>query len=390
MSPDRTSSFEVVFLEQLQRLLAEGDFSSTYKFAVLIALSELAVETYSPVTGYRDTVTTDELARRVLGVYWPQVRPIAPAIGDRAVVLKQNSGQQANILTVLTELVGRVGPIPADALPQRVPDAHEDAIRRIEWKLVEMPLPRLQRLPSGHDRFLYDIAWDVADVEPRGGRLKREVERYQRGQVSDFDNRIRFRPRVAATLARLHGLVRQLVEARWLLEVRKLNRLFLRDPDLHQHLFGTERVALARVRGPLREHQGDRCFYCDAKLRDAPVAVDHFLPWARYPDDRIENLVVADARCNGSKGHHLPSTAHVDRWLPRFAVRGRINADLHEIATRAGWPEGNSATLAIAHHLYAQHPESARLWHGVNEFRPWRPAALLDRLNATLSEARMS
>ena len=35
---------QLVFLSKLQRLFAEGDFTATYKFALLIALADLAVE----------------------------------------------------------------------------------------------------------------------------------------------------------------------------------------------------------------------------------------------------------------------------------------------------------------------------------------------------------
>ena len=35
---------QLVFLSKLQRLFAEGDFAATYKFALLIALADLAIE----------------------------------------------------------------------------------------------------------------------------------------------------------------------------------------------------------------------------------------------------------------------------------------------------------------------------------------------------------
>ena len=35
---------QLAFLSKLQRLFAEGDFTSTYKFALLISLADLAVE----------------------------------------------------------------------------------------------------------------------------------------------------------------------------------------------------------------------------------------------------------------------------------------------------------------------------------------------------------
>jgi len=381
MEADRDgAAFEVHFLEKVQRLLAEGDFSATYKFAVLLGLVELAVETSTPGTGYRDTFTTHELARRVLAIYWPQVREIAPSAGGKTVVLKQNSGRQANIVSVLADLSGRAGPVPIEALRSLRPVEYDECVRLVEWKLIEMPLPRLQQLRSGSGSFIYTIGWEVGDVTPRGGHLKKVVGAYQRGRPSDFDNTIRMLPGVTAALARLHGLVRQLVEARWLLEVRKFNREFLRDPDLDTHLFGAERLDLGRVRGPLREQQSGRCFYCGSTMRDA--AVDHFLPWARYPDDRIENLVVAHARCNGSKSQHLASVVHLDHWLERFDPTSTARAELRDIAARVAWPEGGSATLAIAGHVYAQYPADAGLWHAVKEFHRWTPSDVTGRLDS--------
>jgi len=47
------------------------------------------------------------------------------------------------------------------------------------------------------------------------------------------------------------------------------------------------------------------------------VQVDHFVPWARHPDDAIENLVVADGRCNGDMRAFLAAPDHVGRWLGR-------------------------------------------------------------------------
>ncbi|WP_232073519.1 hypothetical protein [Variovorax sp. RA8] len=41
-SPSAEQQLE--FLTKLQRLFAEGDFTATYKFALLIVLSDLAVE----------------------------------------------------------------------------------------------------------------------------------------------------------------------------------------------------------------------------------------------------------------------------------------------------------------------------------------------------------
>ena len=43
MIPPPDAAFQVRFLQQVQRILAEGSFVATYKFALLHALADLAV-----------------------------------------------------------------------------------------------------------------------------------------------------------------------------------------------------------------------------------------------------------------------------------------------------------------------------------------------------------
>jgi hypothetical protein len=345
------AAFEVRFLEKLQRLLAEGDFTATYKFAVLIGLAELSVEESLP--GDRP-FPTRQLTERVVALYWPQVRPV-PQEG-RVRVLRQNTGQPARIVSLVARLrdEGEKATF-LDEVRHARPGAYEETVRDVKWRLVEMPLPRLQRFPSGPDDFLYRIGWTVHDV----GRLEREVRRYQRGEPSAFDNRIQMLPGVISTLGRLHGLVRQLVEARWISMVRELNGEMFDDPvDLYEHLFGPQRAALGRLQVRLREIQEGCCFYCASRPRNA--AVDHFLPWARFPDDRIENLVLSCPGCNSSKSDHLAAVAHVENWLRRFT--GPRYRDLTAISEQLRWPRGGQRTLAVAKHAYGRQPETAPLW----------------------------
>ena len=52
-------AFEIRFLEKLQRLLREGDFTATYKFAVLIGLARVVVGSHHP---------SDVVAGAMLGI----------------------------------------------------------------------------------------------------------------------------------------------------------------------------------------------------------------------------------------------------------------------------------------------------------------------------------
>lgn len=82
-------------------------------------------------------------------------------------------------------------------------------------------------------------------------------------------------------------------------------------PDAYGRLVGEVTWKLVEMPLPRLQRFGqaeDRsCFYCAGHLRDAGE-VDHFLPWARHPDDGSHNLVVAHAGCNNRKRDFLAAT----------------------------------------------------------------------------------
>ena len=57
---------QVQFLFKIQRLLSEGGFVATYKFALLLSLAELAVERGDDTTEHLDLDTLD-LAEKFVG-----------------------------------------------------------------------------------------------------------------------------------------------------------------------------------------------------------------------------------------------------------------------------------------------------------------------------------
>ncbi len=374
------TSFEVRFLEKLQRLLAEGVFTSTYKFAVLLGLTQLSVEHCAASKTEGVAFTTRQLAEQTISLYWPQVVPYAPRAHGSAGILFQNKPRQAAIVTSVSRFQGKsvgtaASPTHLHALSRQREREFKRLLDRVEWKLIEMPLPRLQQLPSGTDEFIYTVHWSINDVEPRGGRLKKEVRAYQRQLKSDFDNRILMKPGVLETLALLHGIVRDLVEARWVRMVRQLNPSVREEPDLHDHLFGPRRATLACIRDPLLALQGHRCFYCLGRL--VKPEVDHFLPWSQSHNDRIENLVAACARCNGAKREHLASEGHLECWLQRLDPAESLLQSMLNMALEIGWPYGPHASLSLARLLYQHYPGGAQLWHARNDFQDWsRPRVL--------------
>ena len=70
---------QIEFLGNVERLLAEGQFSATYKYALLVALADLAVE------HGRDDRSQLQLPVRLIGErfvrkYRPQVLPFSPSV----------------------------------------------------------------------------------------------------------------------------------------------------------------------------------------------------------------------------------------------------------------------------------------------------------------------
>lgn len=344
------------FVEKLLTLLDQAHFTATYKFAVLLGLVDLCMEHATAQGAAPGSVTTAQLAAKVLALYWPQ----ATAFRGTAVVLRQSAerARDARIISLVRAFRAEHAPDASTTLARAraaAPGEFAELAREVEWTLVEMPLPRVQALSrrGDEDRFLYDIAWSVREPVTRGA--------FRRG---DFDNVIRFRAGASEQMVALASFVRPLVQRRWAAKVAQLNAGVVEDARLEEFLFGAARVSLAPVRGPLVELHGARCFYCDGRLgRD--VDVDHFIAWARHPENAVENLVPAHPSCNESKSDHLAAAAHVARWAERLRVHGR---DLDDIARRATWEHDAGRALAVARVIYLRLRPDVRLWQARDAF----------------------
>ena len=300
------------------------------------------------------SVSTRDLAERVLELYWPHTAPFSAEEGGVGRVLTQNAGGQAEIVSTIARFRDRCRgdrSVSLSAARRAVPGPFERLIDQIEWKLIEMPLPRLQMIGDQQSEFLYRIGWD------RSVRRK-DIEA---GRV---DRRIHFVDRAGEHLVQLAGILRPLIERQWVSMVAGLNRDVTGELVLQQFLFGADRISLEPVRSHLRDLQNDRCFYCDDKLRAAPD-VDHFLPWARFPDNGIDNLVAADQRCNNRKRDFLASAPHLENWCTRLAAR---SADLAEIAQHIGWDRHTDRTLGVARAIYLRLPHDVKLWDAGSSF----------------------
>lgn len=98
---------QIRFLVKLQRLLDEGLFVASYKFALLLSLADLSIEKGDD-SGSPLTVSTDEIAEKFIQCYWRQAVPYAT--GAKARVLKDGARYCAHLVGNFSNGLGLVRP----------------------------------------------------------------------------------------------------------------------------------------------------------------------------------------------------------------------------------------------------------------------------------------
>jgi hypothetical protein len=325
-----TPEEQIRFLQQLQRILSDGTFVATYKYALLHALADLSVIHGEDSRG-KLTLSTRQISEQVIELYWRQARPFTAPARD-PLVLRQNTGSQAAIVNLVSAAIGRFGPSLANLRQQ--PEEWRKLISSVDGVVRKMPLWKLQTV--GHERldFLYENV--------------------------DRGNSITLKAGVAYCFRAFHDLVLDLIRGAWLRFVRAQNTDGLGDiTDLSAFLFGSERVSLGQYQPILMEVQKGSCFYCGTSF-GRKVDVDHFIPWSRYPVDLGHNFVLSHAGCNRSKSDHLAAEPHLARWLERNEENARMLLDGFR---EAGLLHDLSASESIALWAYAQAERiGGRVW----------------------------
>lgn len=327
--------------ERLLRVIDEGRRTATYKLALLLALMNAAA-----LRPGETRVPTRLLAELVVELYYPQVRQYVANEGIthdlRQITMK---GSPAVRAIFRLRLVGdnnrcrTIGEVKAAAAAE-----YDSAVAAVEDTFVRYPIPLLQVVGTKLLPFLYEPTWpegtSVATLRKTGA------------------DHISFLPGVADRLIVLGPLLRPLVELHWTRDVACWSGIATEDDNLRAHLFGTDRIMFPpRLREHLHEMQDGRCFYCGERLR-AAGQIDHFLAWTRWPNNAVENLVLAD-RCNGEKSDHLAATMHLERWLERLDLRSH---DLHAAAASLRWPTDDVRSKALVRSTYSHVVRGVPLW----------------------------
>jgi len=318
---------QLEFLQSVQRIFEEGEFAATCKFALLVALVELAIERGED-SGAPLELPIEAIAEKFIEQYWPHAAPYSAHPGA-PIVLLQSTGRQAEVLGRIATLREQFPTLAAARADRRWPAF----VKRIASVVSKMPLWKLQTLRRRQFTFLY---------EPAG------------------EHRIRLLPGVAFNLRRFGALIRMLARSAWVEHVRsnpKNAGAVGSAGDLEAFLFGTTRGVLSAAAALLRELQENRCFYCEGAIKGEPH-VDHFVPWSRYQRDLAHNFVLAHAACH--KGDLPAGPGHLGRWVKRNGELGeRIGGELG----RAGFIDDLPATYQVARWAYRQAQDKpAQLW----------------------------
>jgi hypothetical protein len=307
-----TEQRQIEILLKVQRLLSEGVFVASYKYALVLAIADLAVERGDD-SGAPLLLPITAIAEQFIRIYWRQAREYVsgtsraevaagplraaeaqPAYGTKSAVLRQSSGSQAAILNDIREAsISKQGSL---AELRRDGSAWARLVNRVASTVEKMPLWKLQTIGDSDDEFLYDN---------RRGAKVRSIE---------------LKAGVAFTLRRFHGFIEELVRGGWARFVAGLreNKLILGEAeDLYAFLFGNERASLEPYVPILLDVQDGACFYCRGSLVRKSGHVDHFIPWARYPVDLAHNFVLAHGACNEAKSNILAAYDHLQRWTIR-------------------------------------------------------------------------
>jgi 5-methylcytosine-specific restriction endonuclease McrA len=328
MSSAPSAEEQLDYITKIQRLFNESDFSSTYKYALLISLADLAIE-----LGKEDDspleLSNRQIAERFIELYWQQATPYKTSESNESGILFQNNGTQAAIVKAISEF-----------RQQNNCNSSQTAKRSKEyWKLVTSVASTAAKQPIN---YLQNVG---------GGTLPFLYERNP--------NSITLKSGVAYCLRRFQPLIQQLARSRWTDFIKKNTKNILslgEKDDLTSFLFETSRKTLALVCKDLKELYGNKCFYCNKSTSE--LEVDHFIPFSLYPRDLMHNFVLACPACNRSKSDTLAAKMHLDKWVELITNNSEAVAKIGE---QAGVSSNLETSLAIAKWGY----ESATLSNGL-------------------------
>ena len=292
-----TADFQLNFLRRIQWLLESSSYTSTYKFALLMAMTNLSIESATSDNS-ECGISYEELAEQFVQLYWTQTLPFSHQDDDS--VLKQSStAGQAKVITSILKLQQETKTTSIRVARTCSTKNWQSTIKEVAQTIKNNPAKYLQSAEDKVSReFLYTY--------------------------DSTSNVITLKPGIAYCFTRFSKIINKLCQQYWTEFVRK-NRhnqpYFSDDVDLQKFLFHQSRQNLKVLESILINTQQGQCFYCHKNLKNN-IEVDHFIPWSKYPIDTTHNFVLTDHNCNNSKRDYLAEELFYEKWLERNQRHG--------------------------------------------------------------------
>ncbi|MGE6810575.1 HNH endonuclease [Pseudoalteromonas sp. 20-MNA-CIBAN-0454] len=335
------------FIAYIQRMLVEGDFSATYKFALLHAIADVCVE--QPLLSDQSELVIElpTLADKLITLYWHHAMPFPSEHTGESALLLQNTGAQSKVISVLFECqqnnIRNLRQLKQSSF-------YKPTFNAAMATLKSGPLWRLQILAKQEECFLYPHTKNTKFITLNAG--------------------------IASCFRRFYDLVVYLAKNAWLQKIQsiKYNQTLIGpQSQLHDFLFGFDRNALTKAKPVLVELQSNSCFYCQKPMKN-DIEVDHFIPFARYANDLGHNFVAAHRTCNNNKRDFLAAQQHRERWQNQNLV---VNSQIISNELSAYFHCDADKSLAVSNWAYqVAQANNAKLWLGNKDhFEQAKPTA---------------
>lgn len=323
--PIPTADQQLEFLNHIQQLIRLAETTSTYKFALLLSITRLAIE-QGEASGNALTLKVTDIAEKFIELYWNQARPFHFKEEDPFVLIQNAGSAQAKVISLIKDEQLKHSTITKARSDKR---SWESLLKNVVFVINQNPIQRLQVINSVSVEFLYHYN-DCTKTE------------------------ITLLPNVMYCLRTFNIIIEELCQKSWVDAVR-LNKsnLHLLDtlPDLDSFLFETNRNLLNKAQPILMELQDNICFYCGKKISKNAHAVDHFIPWSLYQYDTGHNFVLTDNGCNSQKSNLLASDKFHQKWLERNLIH---NDFITQYMSEIGFTTDKERSENIASWAYKQ------------------------------------
>lgn len=329
-----TAQEQLRILKHIQQILQSGTFTSTYKFALLMSLTRLAIE-QGQDSGENLSLSYQDIAEKFIEIYWKQSLLFQFNQHD-PFILQQSTGKQASIVNIIRNAQQQFKTIAA---ARRDILFWEKLKKTIAATVKQMPVVYLQNVNGQTYEFLY--------------------------RLQDSKQQLILLPQVMYCLRQFSEIIEELCQKRWIDYIRaNRQNLVVLDglPDLNEFMFAPSRSQLNAVANVLVDLQESRCFYCNKPMKKGNYAVDHFIPWSMYPSDTGHNFVLADSHCNSKKSNFLASDEFLYKWQERNEEQDLIIVDR---ISGLGFLTDKDRSHRVAEWAYAQAKENNYvLWGG--------------------------